>query len=171
MRVATGLVSGLRKGIGVHKLCAELPVLSAWTGAPVFEREVRDMCMAIAHRGPDDEGYYFATGVGMGMRRLSIIDIASGQQPVRNEDGTVWVVFNGEIYNFQELRRDLEGRGHIFYTRTDTETIVHLYEEYGKRAVDHMRGMFAFALWDERKKAVADRAGPAWGSSRSTTPR
>jgi len=131
-------------------------------GAPVFEREVRDMCMAIAHRGPDDEGYYVGTCVGMGMRRLSIIDIASGQQPVRNEDGSVWVVFNGEIYNFQELRRSLEGRGHTFYTRTDTETIVHLYEEYGKRLVDHLRGMFAFALWDERKKQLLiarDRVG------------
>ncbi len=120
------------------------------------------MCMSIAHRGPDDEGYYFGAGVGLGMRRLSIIDVASGRQPVRNEDGTVWVVFNGEIYNFRELRRNLEGRGHIFYTHTDTETIVHLYEEYGKRAVDHLRGMFAFALWDERKRQLLiarDRVG------------
>ena len=95
-------------------------------GKPVFEREVRDMCSAITHRGPDDEGYYFGTGVGLGMRRLSIIDLASGRQPIRNEDGSVWVVFNGEIYNFRELRRDLEGRGHVFSTNTDTETIVHL---------------------------------------------
>ena len=131
-------------------------------GKPVFEREVRDMCMSIAHRGPDDEGYYFGTGVGLGMRRLSIIDVASGRQPVRNEDGTVWVVFNGEIYNFRELRRKLEGCGHVFYTHTDTETIVHLYEEYGKRLVEHLRGMFAFALWDERKRQLLiarDRVG------------
>jgi len=131
-------------------------------GKPVFEQEVRDMCMSIAHRGPDDEGYYFGAGVGLGMRRLSIIDIASGRQPVRNEDGTVWVVFNGEIYNFRELRQEMESRGHVFYTRTDTETIVHLYEEYGKRAVDHLRGMFVFALWDERKKQLLiarDRVG------------
>jgi asparagine synthase (glutamine-hydrolysing) len=131
-------------------------------GKPVYEQEVRDMCMSITHRGPDDEGYYFGTGVGLGMRRLSIIDVASGRQPVRNEDGTVWVVFNGEIYNFRELRRELEGRGHVFYTHTDTETIVHLYEEYGTRAVNHLRGMFAFALWDERKRRLfiaRDRVG------------
>jgi asparagine synthase (glutamine-hydrolysing) len=120
------------------------------------------MCASIAHRGPDEEGVYLGTGVGLGMRRLSIIDLASGRQPVRNEDGSVWVVFNGEIYNFQELRRELEGRGHIFSTRTDTETIVHLYEEYGKSCVEHLRGMFAFALWDERKRQLLlarDRVG------------
>jgi asparagine synthase (glutamine-hydrolysing) len=131
-------------------------------GRPVFEREVRDMCGSIAHRGPDDEGFYFGPGVGLGMRRLSIIDLDSGRQPVRNEDGTVWVVFNGEIYNFRELRRELEGLGHSFYTHTDTETIVHLYEEYGTRAVDRMRGMFTFALWDERKRQLfiaRDRVG------------
>ncbi|MCX6623978.1 MAG: asparagine synthase (glutamine-hydrolyzing) [Acidobacteria bacterium] len=131
-------------------------------GTPVYEQEVRDMCGSIFHRGPDDEGYYFGAGVGLGMRRLSIIDIASGRQPIRNEDGTVWVVFNGEIYNFRELRRELEGRGHAFYTNTDTETIVHLYEEYGKRAVDHLRGMFAFAVWDARKRQLfiaRDRLG------------
>jgi asparagine synthase (glutamine-hydrolysing) len=129
---------------------------------PIFERELRDMCGAIAHRGPDEEGYYFGAGVGLGMRRLSIIDLASGRQPIRNEEGSVWVVFNGEIYNFRELRRELEGRGHIFSTRTDTETIVHLYEEYGKRCVDHMRGMFAFAIWDERNRQLLlarDRVG------------
>jgi len=131
-------------------------------GKPVFERELRDMCSAIAHRGPDDEGYYFETGVGLGMRRLSIIDLASGRQPIRNEDGSVWVVFNGEIYNFRELRRELEGRGHVFATHTDTETIVHLYEEYGRHCVDHMRGMFAFALWDQRTRQLLlarDRVG------------
>jgi len=131
-------------------------------GKPVFERELRDMCSAIAHRGPDDEGYYFETGVGLGMRRLSIIDLASGRQPIGNEDGSVWVVFNGEIYNFRELRRELEGRGHVFSTHTDTETIVHLYEDYGKHCVDHMRGMFAFALWDQRTRQLLlarDRVG------------
>src|ERR1700719_260124 len=90
-------------------------------GSPVFEQEIRDMCSAIYHRGPDDEGFYLDSGVGLGMRRLSIIDLASGRQPVRNEDGSVWVVFNGEIYNFQELRRKMEARGHVFYTHTDTE--------------------------------------------------
>jgi asparagine synthase (glutamine-hydrolysing) len=120
------------------------------------------MCRAITHRGPDDEGFHFEPGVGLGMRRLSIIDLDSGRQPVSNEDGSVWVVFNGEIYNFKELRRDLQGRGHVFSTRSDTETIVHLYEEYGSRCVDHLRGMFAFAIWDERRRQLLvarDRLG------------
>ena len=129
---------------------------------PVSERELRAMCNAIRHRGPDDEGIYTSPGVGLGMRRLSIIDVSSGHQPVCNEDGSVWVVFNGEIYNFRELRRELESRGHRFQTGADTETIVHLYEEYGKRCVAHLRGMFAFALWDERKRELLvarDRLG------------
>lgn len=120
------------------------------------------MCSTIVHRGPDDDGFYCDGDVGLGMRRLSIIDLHSGRQPVRNEDGTVRVVFNGEIYNFQELRQRLESRGHVFATWTDTEVIVHLYEEYGRRCVDHLRGMFAFALWDSRQKQLLlarDRIG------------
>jgi asparagine synthase (glutamine-hydrolysing) len=131
-------------------------------GAPVRMDDLRRMCAAISHRGPDDEGLYMAPGVGLGMRRLSIIDLATGRQPVHNEDKTVWAVFNGEIYNFQELRRDLEGRGHSFYTGTDTEVIVHLYEERGARCVDALRGMFAFAVWDERAQSLLlarDRVG------------
>ena len=112
------------------------------------------MCMTMFHRGPDDEGIFLGEGVGLGMRRLSIIDLNSGHQPIGNEDGSVQVVLNGEIYNFRELRRDLESRGHVFSTRTDTETIVHLYEEYGKRCVDHLRGMFTFAIWDERRRQL-----------------
>ena len=142
-------------------MCGIAGILDS-AGEPVPERELRAMCMSIAHRGPDDEGFYFGTGIGMGMRRLSIIDLASGRQPVHNEDGSVWVVFNGEIYNYRELRIDLEKRGHTFYTRTDTETIVHLYEEYGKGAVSHLRGMFGLAVWDERKKQLLiarDRVG------------
>src|ERR671932_578860 len=92
---------------------------------------VRAMCTLIRHRGPDDEGYYAQGGVTLGMRRLSIIDVAGGQQPVTNEDRTVWVVFNGEIYNFRELRAELEAAGHVFTTRSDTEAIVHTYEAYG----------------------------------------
>lgn len=129
---------------------------------PVTLEEVRRMCDAIAHRGPDDEGFYIAPGVGLGMRRLSIIDLATGRQPVRNEDGSIQVVFNGEIYNFHDLRSDLERRGHSFYTATDTETIVHLYEEYGARCVEKLRGMFGFALWDARKQTLLlarDRLG------------
>lgn len=131
-------------------------------GGPVLEQELRDMCAAIVHRGPDDEGFYFGTGVGLGMRRLSIIDIDSGRQPISNEDGSIWVVFNGEIYNFQELRQQLRSRGHVFRTRSDTETIVHLYEEFGNSCVEHLRGMFAFAIWDERLRRLfvgRDRLG------------
>jgi len=123
---------------------------------------VIQMTRALAHRGPDDEGYYFRGNIGMGMRRLSIIDIEGGHQPVHNEDRTVWVIFNGEIYNYQSLMEDLSKKGHRFYTRTDTEVIVHLYEELGEELVGQLRGMFAFALWDERKGKlllVRDRVG------------
>jgi asparagine synthase (glutamine-hydrolysing) len=129
---------------------------------PVLREELRSMCAAIAHRGPDDEGFYAADGVGLGIRRLSVIDLATGRQPVCNEDATVWVVFNGEIYNFQELRRDLKARGHRFSTASDTEVIVHLYEEHGARCVEHLRGMFAFAVWDQRRRRLLlarDRLG------------
>jgi asparagine synthase (glutamine-hydrolysing) len=130
--------------------------------APVEETELRRMCAAIVHRGPDDDGFYFGARVGLGMRRLSIIDLATGHQPVRNEDGSVWVVFNGEIYNFRDLRLDLQRRGHAFYTSTDTEVIAHLYEEYGEHCVEPMRGMFTFAIWDARRETLLlgrDRLG------------
>ena len=133
-----------------------------WDGAPVAEGELRAMCRALAHRGPDEEGVYLADGVGLGMRRLSIIDLDNGQQPVSNEDGTVWVVFNGEIYNYRQLRRELEQRGHAFRTSSDTETIVHLYEDFGPECLDHLRGMFALAIWDTRRRQVLlarDRLG------------
>ena len=129
---------------------------------PVVLEELRSMCASIVHRGPDDKGFYLGTGVGLGMRRLSVIDLETGHQPVRNEDGSIWVVFNGEIYNFRELRDELEARGHSFYTATDTETITHLYEEYGSRCVEKMRGIFAFALWDECRRRLLlgrDRLG------------
>jgi asparagine synthase (glutamine-hydrolysing) len=111
---------------------------------------------------PDDEGLYLSGGVGLGMRRLSIIDLEGGHQPVANEDRSVWVVFNGEIYNYRALRRDLERRGHVFSTASDTETIVHLYEEHGVHCVDHLRGMFAIAIWDTRRRQMLlarDRLG------------
>ena len=133
-----------------------------WDGAPIPERDIRDMCSAIVHRGPDDEGVYLGDGVALGMRRLSIIDLEGGHQPISNEDGSVWIVFNGEIYNYRELRHDLEQRGHVFRTDSDTETIVHLYEETGPRCVDRLRGMFAFAIWDERRRQLLlarDRLG------------
>lgn len=120
------------------------------------------MCEAMRHRGPDDEGRRIMPGVALGMRRLSIIDLATGQQPIHNEDSTVWVVFNGEIYNYGELRADLGSRGHRFYTNSDTETIVHAYEEWGQAGFARLRGMFAIALWDSREGALLlarDRVG------------
>jgi asparagine synthase (glutamine-hydrolysing) len=123
---------------------------------------LKTMADSIRHRGPDDEGYYVSGPVGFGFRRLSIIDLNTGHQPVSNEDGTVWIVFNGEIYNYQELRQHLQAKGHIFRTQTDTEVIVHLYEEFGEACVEKLRGMFAFAIWDDRQKALflaRDRVG------------
>jgi asparagine synthase (glutamine-hydrolysing) len=133
-----------------------------WDGHPVLEDDIRGMCRMMIHRGPDEEGVYLAPGVALGMRRLSIIDLDSGQQPVSNEDGSVWVVFNGEIYNYRELRRQLMRRGHTLRTSSDTETIVHLYEDFGPRCVDHLRGMFSFAIWDTRQRQLLiarDRLG------------
>src|SRR2546423_11309435 len=107
---------------------------------------LRRMCDALVHRGPDQDGFLVAGSVALGMRRLSIIGIGSGRQPIYNEDRTIAVVYNGEVYNFAELRAELEGTGHRFATATDTECLVHLYEEHGERCVDKLRGMFAFAL-------------------------
>ena len=123
---------------------------------------VHRMCEVIRHRGPDDEGIHVEAGVGLGMRRLSIIDLSTGHQPIHNEDRTVWLVFNGEIYNYRELRRELETAGHRFYTSSDTETIVHAYEEWGEAAFGRLRGMFGIALWDRPRRTLLlarDRAG------------
>ncbi len=137
----------------------------------IFEFERRDeipqeivhrMNETIIHRGPDDEGIFCDKGVGFGFRRLSIIDLAGGHQPISNEDGRLWVMLNGEIYNYPELWRELEGKGHRFSTRSDTETIVHLYEEYGEDCFQKLRGMFAIALWDSEKRKLLlarDRVG------------
>ena len=133
-----------------------------WDGEPVLEGEIRAMCQMMVHRGPDEEGVYLGRNVALGMRRLSIIDLDTGQQPVSNEDGSVWVVFNGEIYNYRELRQQLIQRGHTLRTSGDTETIVHLYEDFGPRCVDHLRGMFSFAIWDTRRRQLLlarDRLG------------
>jgi len=142
-------------------MCGIAGILSL-NDRPVLEEELRAMCAAMVARGPDDEGVYLDRGVGLAMRRLSIIDLQTGHQPVCNEDGTVWLVLNGEVYNFRELRAELVGRGHVFATATDTEVIVHLYEELGDRCVERLRGMFAFALWDERRRRLLvarDRIG------------
>jgi asparagine synthase (glutamine-hydrolysing) len=129
---------------------------------PIDCERLEAMASAVAHRGPDAAGYFVGAGIGLGHRRLSIIDLSTGDQPLANEDRTVWVVFNGEIYNFAEIRTELESFGHRFRTHTDTEVIVHAYEQWGDNAVDRFRGMFAFALWDEPKRRlllVRDRLG------------
>jgi asparagine synthase (glutamine-hydrolysing) len=130
------------------------------------QRVERDILAAmnqqIAHRGPDDDGFYVRENIGLAMRRLSIIDVQTGHQPISNEDESLWIVFNGEIYNHRELRQDLESRGHRYRTRSDTETIVHLYEQYGSDCVKHLRGMFAFAIWDQPRRRLflaRDRLG------------
>ena len=143
-------------------MCGIAGVVSADRAERIEEAVVRQMCDAIVHRGPDDEGLLAYRNVGLGMRRLSIIDLSGGHQPIFNEDRSAWIVFNGEIYNFPELRPELEARGHRFTTHTDTETIVHLYEDLGADCVQKLRGMFAFALWDERRQSLLiarDRLG------------
>lgn len=131
-------------------------------GSPVDARELEPMAKAIEHRGPDQGGTYTHPGIGLAIRRLSIIDLVSGTQPISNEDGSVWVVLNGEIYNFQSLRQELIAKGHTFRSQSDTECVVHAYEEYGDDCVQHLSGMFAFALWDESRKRLLmarDRLG------------
>jgi asparagine synthase (glutamine-hydrolysing) len=123
-------------------------------GGQVTEDSIRRMCDAIAHRGPDDWGTFVEGDVGLGARRLSIIDLAGGHQPISNEDGSVVIVFNGEIYNFESLHRELVERGHRFRTRSDTEVLVHLYEDEGERLLRRLRGMFAFAIWDRRSRRL-----------------
>ena len=132
------------------------------TGRPVSLDVLKKMNHEIVHRGPDDEGFYYKNNIGLAFRRLSIIDLNTGNQPIYNEDKTVWVVFNGEIYNYVELREDLINKGHTFYTKADTEVIVHLYEEYGMDFLLHLNGMFGIALWDEKKNRLLlarDRPG------------
>src|SRR5438067_6977721 len=131
-------------------------------GAPVDRALLGRMNEAIRHRGPDDDGFYFSDGVGLAMRRLAIIDLAHGQQPIHNQDRTAWIVFNGEIYNYRELREQLEKLGHQLYTNSDTEAIVHAYDQWGTDCLKYLRGMFAFAIWDERTKSLflaRDRVG------------
>src|SRR5881392_214334 len=117
-------------------------------GEPVKRETIVRMARSIAHRGPDDEGYLISGPLGFGFRRLSIIDLAGGHQPMSDADETVWVILNGEIYNFKELRADLEQRGHRFRTRSDTEVIIHGYKEWGTEVLNHLNGMFGLAIWD-----------------------
>jgi asparagine synthase (glutamine-hydrolysing) len=145
------------------EMCGICGLAGRTGGAPPMEaHELRAMTDVIRHRGPDDDGHHLEPGVALGMRRLSIIDLPGSSQPISNEDGSVWTVFNGEIYNYRELRRDLIARGHTFGTEGDTETIVHLYEEHGERFAEHLRGMFAIAVWDVKRSRLVlarDRMG------------
>jgi asparagine synthase (glutamine-hydrolysing) len=143
-------------------MCGIAGIIKFDRDARVNSDTIRQMCTVMSHRGPDDDGFYVSGQVGIGMRRLSIVDLARGHQPISNEDETAWIVFNGEIYNHAELREQLQTRGHHYRTNSDTETIVHLYEEYGRDCVRHLRGMFAFAIWDTKKQHLfiaRDRLG------------
>ena len=143
-------------------MCGICGILYPGASQNVDQSILATMNRQIAHRGPDDEGFFVEGNVGLAIRRLSIIDINTGHQPIANEDESLWIVFNGEIYNHMELRAELEPRGHRYRTRSDTETIVHLYEQYGRDCVKYLRGMFAFAIWDRRRKilfAARDRLG------------
>jgi len=149
-------------------ICGILNIRTERSEGNIKEETIRNMCSVLKHRGPDDEGIYLGWGkdgrknIGLGIRRLAIIDLDTGHQPIHNEDRTIWIVCNGEIYNFRELRKDLEIKGHCFYTNSDVEVIVHLYEEYGTKCLQFLRGMFALAVWDDAKKSLLlarDRIG------------
>ncbi len=124
------------------------------TSRDIYLDELKKMADSIYHRGPDDEGFYINKNIGLGFRRLSIIDVKSGHQPLSNEDGSIWIVFNGEIYNYKELQVELIKQGHVFRTNCDTETIVHLYEQHGTDCLKYLRGMFAFSIWDSNKQQL-----------------
>ena len=143
-------------------MCAIVGIVQLDPRERVEEVRLRRMRDILRHRGPDGAGLWVEGPVGLGHRRLAIVDVAGGHQPMANEDQTVWIVFNGEIYNHAELRPELEARGHRYRTRSDTETILHLYEEEGERCVERLRGMFAFAVWDRthnRLFLARDRLG------------
>ena len=143
-------------------MCGICGIARTSSSRPIEPAILSAMCREIIHRGPDDEGIFILQNVGLGTRRLSIIDLAGGHQPLSNEDGTIWIAHNGEVYNFPDLREELIGLGHTFKTRSDTETIVHAYEEWGGEFVQRLRGMFAFAIWDQKKEwllLVRDRVG------------
>ena len=143
-------------------MCGIAGILEFGRDQRVDPAALREMCRTMAHRGPDDDGFYTDGCAGIGMRRLSIVDLKTGHQPISNEDGTLWIVFNGEIYNHRALREKLIALGHSYRTNSDTETIVHLFEEYGADCVEHLRGMFAFAIWNRNTKTLfiaRDRLG------------
>ncbi len=144
-------------------MCGITGIWNLEAGQPIDRATLEEMNRVITHRGPDEDGFHVDPGrVGLAMRRLKIIDLETGSQPIANEDGSAWVTFNGEIYNFRELRAELEAHGHRFRTRSDTEVIIHAYEEYGPRCVEKLRGMFTIAIWDARRERLVlarDRVG------------
>ncbi len=135
-------------------MCGLCGVVYSDPKRPVDRDMLHRMTNMMSHRGPDGDGYFVEPGIGLGFRRLSIIDLQTGDQPISNEDGSVTVVCNGEIYNYQELRRNLQAAGHRFRTNSDVEVIVHLYEDHGVRCVEFLRGMFSFAIWDSRHRRL-----------------
>ena len=146
-------------------MCGICGILKFPVSEPVSPRLLERMSALMIHRGPNDSGSYISPDgrVGLANRRLSIIDLSqAGRQPLSNEDGTIWIAYNGETYNFAQLRTDLQSRGHKFTSKTDTEVVIHLYEQYGVECVHHMRGMFALAIWDESRRRLflaRDRLG------------
>lgn len=143
-------------------MCGICGIFHVGTDQRANDAALLAMNQQIVHRGPDDAGMLVSDGAGLAMRRLSIIDIKTGHQPLSNEDGSIWIVYNGEIYNHAELRQQMIARGHTYHTHSDTESIVHLYEEYGQDCVQHLRGMFAFVIWDKPRNklfAARDRLG------------
>ncbi len=143
-------------------MCGIAGICNISSSESITEQKLSVMIDMLYHRGPDGKGFYVKEGIGLGHARLSIIDLDTGSQPIHNEDKTVWVTFNGEIFNYVELRSDLQKQGHKFYTTTDTEVLVHLYEEYGSEFVNHLNGQFAIGLWDTKRKKlilVRDRVG------------
>ena len=143
-------------------MCGICGYVNAAAGGPASSELLARMCRTIAHRGPDDEGLHVEGPAALGNRRLSIIDVEGGHQPLSNEDGSLWIAYNGEAYNFAEVRDELLARGHAFTTRSDTETMVHAFEQWGPEFLNRFRGMFAFALWDAKRRKlrlVRDRVG------------
>src|SRR5712691_6803713 len=146
----------------MEAMCGIAGFIDAERSRENAEQLIDRMCQVIRHRGPDDQGVWVGDGVALGTRRLSIIDLAGGHQPIFNEDQSILVILNGEIYNYCELQKELQERGHYFRTNSDTEAIVHAYEEYGDDCVKHLRGMFTFAIWDRNRQrllAARDRFG------------
>src|SRR5215510_2327144 len=143
-------------------MCGIVGIVDTRGSRPLSEHMLRRMNQSLVHRGPDEGSVHIEPGVAFGHRRLSIIDVATGQQPLFNEDGSVVIVFNGEVYNFQDLVPELQAAGHVFHTKSDTEVIVHAWEQWGEACVDRLRGMFALAIWDRNRQTLflaRDRLG------------